>query len=83
MTFEQSESAADTPFFKLPQLAQGAALDIIQLCKNTVNPKSCIVREIDSSQAFRDAIGVTDMNVLPQHTDAVLRYYAWHYKEVK
>jgi hypothetical protein len=80
MTFEESEKAVDKPFFKLPQHAQGIALDIISLCKNSTNPERCIVRELDSSHAFRDAIGVTDLNVLPQETDAVLRYYAWYYK---
>jgi len=81
--FIESEKAVDKPFFKLPQHAQGVAMDIIHLCKNSTNPERCIVRELDSSAAFRDAIGVTDMNVLPQHTDAVIRYWRWHYKEIK
>lgn len=79
--FELSEKAVDTPFYNLPQHAQGVALDIIQLCKNSENPKNCIVRELDSSHAFRDAIGVTDFDILPQQTDAVLRYFSWHYKK--
>ncbi len=77
--FNESEHGTDNSFFKLPQTAQGVALDVIQLCKHDTNPERAIVRELDISLAFRKAIGVTDMDVLPQEVDAVVRYWRWHY----
>jgi hypothetical protein len=72
--FNESEHA-DNSFFKLPQTAQGVALDVIHLCKHDTNPERAIVRELDTSLAFREAIGVTDFDIYPQEVDVVVRYW--------
>lgn len=76
--FNESEHGTDNSFFKLPQTAQGVALDVIQLCKHDTNPERAIVRELDTSLAFREAIGVTDFDIYPQEVDVVVRYWRWH-----
>jgi hypothetical protein len=47
----------------------------MQLCKHDINPERAIVRELDTSLAFREAIGVTDFNIYQQEVDVVVRYW--------
>jgi hypothetical protein len=77
MNFEATELGTDMSFHDLPNYAQTVAMQIIEDCKGCINPERCIVRELDCNAQFRDAIGVRNMDILPQQVDVVVRYWRW------
>ena len=73
--FENLETGTDCSFYRLPKGAQEVALEVIASCKDSINPKQAIVRELDSSDDFRAEVGELDFNVLPKQVDVVVRFF--------
>ena len=69
--FESNETGADLSFDELHRDAQEIAYEIMSHSKT----KSELVRNLDRSQEFRDAVRSKEVNM--QETDTVVRF--WHF----
>jgi hypothetical protein len=73
-----NEVGVDIKFSDLPKLAQLEAHRIWEEAQGSTYPLQILSRELDRSMEFREAIGVRDMDVLPQEVDSVVRHFKYN-----
>ena len=71
--FEEMDRHTDCTFFDLSKKAQEIANDYIAICENANH----LTRLLDSCLEFRHEIGCEDLDIYPQETDVVQRYYRY------
>lgn len=77
LEYQASEHGSDCLFGSLPKAAQEEALRIIEYVESSgdTNKANLLTRMLDVSIDFRDAIGLTNMDIYPKQVDTVQRFY--------